>query len=115
MAIRREVFDKIGGLNEDYELVFSDIEICLRTIAAGYRVVYNPFACLIHHEGKTRRRNIPPNDIGIAYQHLKTIVEHGDPFFNPNLSYSVRLPTLNRPYEEAPIERLENILRYYFE
>lgn len=111
MAIRREVFDEIGRLDEDYELVFSDIEICLRVIDAGYRVVYNPFARLIHHEGKTRRRHISAHDIGIAYEHLKTIVAQGDPFYNPNLSYSVRIPTYKRAYEESPIERLESIVR----
>lgn len=111
MATRREVFEKIGGFDEQYDLVFSDIEFCLRAIHAGYRVVYNPFARLIHHEGKTRHRLIPTKDYHLAYQHLKTIVASGDPFYNPNLSYSVRLPTFKRPNEEIPIKRLESIVQ----
>ena len=111
MAIRCEVFEKIGGFDEQYDLVFSDIEFCLRAIHAGYRVVYNPFARLIHHEGKTRHRLIPTKDYHLAYQHLKTIVASGDPFYNPNLSYSVRLPTFKRPNEEIPIKRLESIVQ----
>jgi GT2 family glycosyltransferase len=110
MAIRREVFDEIGGFNEEYDLAFSDIDICLRTIEAGYRVVYNPFARLIHYEGKTRRSYIPSRDIGLAYQRVKNIVASGDPFYNPNLSYSVRIPTFKRPYEETPIDRLGKIV-----
>jgi GT2 family glycosyltransferase len=109
MAMRREVFNKIGGFDEHYQLVFSDIEICLRVIEAGYRVVYTPFARLIHHEGMTRFRYIPTHDIMLGYTHTIDAIENGDPFYNPNLSYSVRVPTLRRPDEESPVERLKNI------
>ncbi|HJS28361.1 MAG TPA: glycosyltransferase family 2 protein, partial [Anaerolineales bacterium] len=112
MAMRREVFDEISGFDEGYRLVFSDIEICLRVIRAGYRVVYTPFARLIHHEGKTRQRYIPPEDIVRAYEHLKDWVAAGDPYFNPNLSTAVRTPTFRRPGEQAAIERLRDIVEY---
>lgn len=109
MAMRREVFDQVGGFDEDYQLVFSDIEICLRAIDAGYRIVYTPFARLIHHEGMTRFRYIPHADIMLGYHHIIDAIKDGDPFYNPNLSYSVRVPTLRRPGEESPVERLNNI------
>lgn len=109
MAMRREVFEQVGGFDEDYQLVFSDIEICLRVIDAGYRVVYTPFARLIHHEGMTRFRYIPHADIMLGYNHVIDAIKDGDPFYNPNLSYSVRVPTLKRPDEESPVERLKNI------
>ncbi len=55
MAMRREVYEKIGGFDEDYKLVFNDVEICLRAINAGYRVVYTPFAQLnSSRRGNTR-------------------------------------------------------------
>jgi GT2 family glycosyltransferase len=110
MMMRREVFNNIGGFDENYELVFSDIEICQRAIKDGYRILYTPFARLIHHEGLTRHQHIPSHDIRVGYEHLKKIIEQGDPFYNPNLSYSIRMPTLKRPDEESPIERLNNIL-----
>ena len=53
MMMRKDVFLKVGGFDERYMLVFSDIEICLRAIQLGYRVVYDPFARLIHYEGRT--------------------------------------------------------------
>jgi len=115
MAIRREVFEKLGGFDEDYQLVFSDIEICMRAITSGYRVVYTPYARLIHHEGRTRFRHIPEQDIQRAYEHLKERVEEGDPFYNPNLSYKVRRPTLKRRGEEAPIVRLKHIVNNFAE
>ncbi|MFH1446022.1 MAG: glycosyltransferase family 2 protein, partial [Chloroflexota bacterium] len=54
MVLRREVFDAVGGFDEAYQLTFSDISLCLKVIEKGYQVIYNPFACLIHHEGGTR-------------------------------------------------------------
>jgi GT2 family glycosyltransferase len=111
MMVRREVFEALGGFDEQYVLVFGDIEICLRAVARGYRVVYTPFARLIHYEGKSRAHYIPATDIRLAYRHMKTWVERGDPYYNPNLSHAVRFPTLRRR-GEAPLERLRKIVEY---
>lgn len=110
MAIRRNVYDEVGGFNTDYQLAFSDIEICLEVIQRGYRVVYNPFARLIHHEGRTRSRFIPPKDIETGYSRLRDMLSHGDPFYNPNLSYAVRYPTFRRQKEESAEARLNHII-----
>jgi hypothetical protein len=75
-------------------------------------VVYTPFAQLIHHEGGTRGHYIPSEDIHLGYEHMKEIVAQSDPFYNPNLSLAVRIPTLKRPFEETSTERLRNILKY---
>jgi len=112
MGMRREVYEQIGGFDEEYKLVFNDVEICLRAINAGYRVVYTPFAQLIHHEGGTRGHFIPAEDIHLGYEHMKDIVAQGDPYFNPNISHTVRIPTLKRPFEETSTERLKNIVKY---
>ena len=112
MMSRREVFDRLGGFDEKYRLVFSDVEYCLRVIAAGYRVMYNPFAVLIHHEGKSRGKFIPAEDIRLAYHDFKEWVEAGDPYFNRNLSTLSNVPALRFPGEQPPIKRLEKIVRY---
>lgn len=110
MVMRREVFDQLGGFDESYLLVFSDIEICVRAARQGYRVMVTPFAGLIHHEGKSRSNHIPRQDIIIACQHLRTVVEKGDPYYNRNLSYAVCRPTFRRKFEAVPVERLERIV-----
>ena len=76
-------------------------------------MVYTPFAQLIHHEGGTRGHHIPSEDIHLGYEHMKDIVAQGDPYYNPNLSLAVRIPTLKRPFEEASTERLWNIVKYF--
>lgn len=110
MVMRREVFDHLGGFDESYLLVFSDIEICVRAVRQGYRVMVTPFAGVVHHEGKSRSNHIPRQDIILACQHLRGIVKEGDPYYNPNLSYAVCRPTLRRKFEAVPVERLERIV-----
>jgi GT2 family glycosyltransferase len=109
MMIRREVFEEVGGFDEDYILAFSDVEICIRLIDKGYRVLYTPYARLRHYEGMSRGNHIPPKDIFVGTEQLKWIVEEGDPYFNPNLSYVSRMPMLALPDEEGRVERLERL------
>ncbi len=109
MMMRREVFELLGGFDETYILAFSDIEICLRAINNGYRVVYTPYARLIHHEGKSRGNHIPKNDIQVGAEHFISFVEVGDPYFNPNLSYTSRMPLIAGSDEENRVARLRRI------
>lgn len=113
MAMRREVFEEIGGFDENFQLAFGDVDMCLRTIRASYRVVYSPHARLIHHEGATRGKYIPVEDIRLGFERFRDIVESGDPYYNPNLSYTFRVPTLKRKFEEPPIKRLKQVVARY--
>jgi O-antigen biosynthesis protein len=112
MIFRRNVFEKLGGFDENYTLVFSDIDICVRAIRQGYRVVYNPFVSLIHYEGKTRHHYIPENDMRIAFEKLKDIIARGDPYYNLNLTKAIREPLLCWRHEEAPLTRLKKIIEF---
>jgi N-acetylglucosaminyl-diphospho-decaprenol L-rhamnosyltransferase len=42
VAIRRELLERIGGLDEGYFMYLEDMELCLQVRRAGYRVVYLP-------------------------------------------------------------------------
>jgi GT2 family glycosyltransferase len=106
MLMRREVFEAVGGFDENYVLVFSDVKICLDIIKQGYRNIYTPFARLRHYEGASRAASIPPHDLLRAYTELRAYVETGDPYFNPNLSYAVRRPTLMPSAQASRADRL---------
>ena len=112
MMMRKQVFDEAGGFDENYKLVFSDIDICLRTIRAGYRVMYNPEVRLYHYEGKSRGKFIPSQDIQLGYDRFVEYISHGDPYYNKALSLSWRIPTLKRSWEQSPVERLQKITFY---
>lgn len=113
LMIRRNIFQLVGGFDEDFGLVFNDVDLCLRVQQHGYRVVYSPYPRLIHHEGKSRGRYNPPGDIIRATVSMKPWIQKGDPYYNPNCSLAVHFPTLVRNYEENPIKRLNHITRYY--
>ena len=52
---RREIYEEIGGMDEDlFKVAFNDVDFCLKILEKGYRVVYNPYVELIHSESKTR-------------------------------------------------------------
>ena len=64
MMIRRAVWDKLGGLNEDYAVAYNDIDLCLRAREAGYRIIFTPHAALYHYEGRSRGfRRMEDSDI----------------------------------------------------
>ena len=50
LAIRRDLFRRIGGFDESYWNGNEDVDLCLKVGGAGYRVVYEPRSCLTHHE-----------------------------------------------------------------
>jgi len=93
MAFRRDVFDKVGGIEEaSLRVTWSDVDFCLRARAHGYRVIWTPFARLKHIELATRGADVTPEKLARVHQEhdymLTTwpCLAHEDPFFNPNLA-----------------------------
>jgi GT2 family glycosyltransferase/glycosyltransferase involved in cell wall biosynthesis len=58
MYLRRELIAAIGLMDEDYPMAYEDVDYCLRAWQAGYKVLYCPSACLVHHESVTRGREV---------------------------------------------------------
>lgn len=111
LMIRREVFEKIGGFNEEFVLCGSDVELCLRVRDRGYRIMYTPFAQLKHKEAATRGQSIPSGDFKVSYKHYETILSSGDPYFNPNLSHWDTIPRPKIRCEQSPLEYVHKLLR----
>jgi hypothetical protein len=51
MAVRREVFDAIGPMDEGFFLYFEEVDFCLRARRAGWRCWFVPSARVQHFEG----------------------------------------------------------------
>ncbi len=67
IAIRREVFNAIGLLDEDYFMYFEDVALCRRATQAGFVIAYQPDAHVVHLRGgsspvkeQTRQRKRRP-------------------------------------------------------
>src|SRR5581483_6183600 len=50
MMVRYDIFERLGGFGEDLPVAYNDVDFCLRLHDHGYRVVYTPYAELIHDE-----------------------------------------------------------------
>jgi glycosyltransferase involved in cell wall biosynthesis len=93
MAVRKEVFEELGGFDEvNLGVTFNDIDFCLRLTERGYRVVWTPYANLIHHESASRGHQRTPEEqaeflraADYMQQTWGAQLMH-DPFYNPNLS-----------------------------
>ena len=49
----KEVFQKVGGFDEDYFMYGEDLDLCYRIKEAGYRVVYFAGASMTHLRGQS--------------------------------------------------------------
>ena len=108
--MRREVFEAVGGYDEAFDISYSDVDICIKASKLGYRVLYNPFVRLIHFESQTRDRTPSPHDTYLAAERLQSMIESGDPFYNPNLSYVTSTPTLNSVNEVSRLKTVESLI-----
>lgn len=53
MMVCREVFHKIGGMDEEFFLYFEETEFCFRAKQAGYSVWYVPKSLVVHLAGQS--------------------------------------------------------------
>ena len=58
------VVHEVGGFDTNMATDYNDVDFCLRILAAGYRVVYTPYANLYHFE----RSSIPRSKARAADQ-----------------------------------------------
>jgi len=111
LAVRREVFDEVGGLDEQIAVAFNDVDLCLRIRAAGYRIIWTPFAELIHHESASRGYEDNPEKLARFQREIRFMQERWgatlttDPYYNPNLSMQ------SGDYSLAPPRHSKSLLR----
>ncbi|MGN0262991.1 MAG: glycosyltransferase [Oliverpabstia sp.] len=95
MMMKRSVFEQIGGFEEKLTVAFNDVDLCLRTVQAGYLVVYNPKVELYHYESKSRGSENNEEKVRRFQREIEfmrsrwiTILKEGDPNYNKNLTLS---------------------------
>ena len=60
LLARRADLLAAGGMSQEYPVSYGDIDLCLRLLRQGLRVVVEPAAALIHHESASREPVIEP-------------------------------------------------------
>ena len=91
--LRRDVWEKVNGLDEDWAVAFNDVDLCMRIRKAGWLIVWTPYAELYHLESRSRGLDDTPEKQALLNQEAQQFqarwakkLEAGDPYFNPNFS-----------------------------
>jgi len=100
MMVRKEIFEKAGGFDEELAVAFNDVDLCLRLRSKGYRVLICPNAELIHNESASRGAEDTDEkvkrfhgEIGRFVRRWEKQLAEGDPFYNPNYTLTGRTYT----------------------
>lgn len=97
MMVKKSLFDKVGGLDENFAVALNDVDFCLRMRELGYLNVFTPFAELYHFESISRGTDVDKEadrakaerydrEAARFREKWKEVLDKGDPYFNPNFS-----------------------------
>lgn len=108
MMVKKSLYQQVGGLDEGFAVSLNDVDFCLRLREQGKLNVFTPFAELYHYESISRGSDAG-GDNAARYEaesqqfreRWKTLLEQGDPYYNPNFTlersdYSLKLPESTR-------------------
>jgi GT2 family glycosyltransferase len=55
LLVRKEAWERIGGMDETMPIFFNDVDLCWRLKKAGWRIYFLPDAVIVHHHGASTR------------------------------------------------------------
>jgi len=95
MMLSRQLFMQLDGFDASFESEYSDVDLCLRAIERGRRVVWTPRAVLTHHERSSLPLRVNALDQERFGKRWGSRYRSGDPFYHPAflpLSYELPRP-----------------------
>ncbi|MDR7194157.1 glycosyltransferase family 2 protein [Luteimonas terrae] len=111
LAVRREVFEIVNGLDTSLAVAFNDVDLCLRISEAGYRNLWLPWVWMYHHESASRGHEDNPEKLARFASEIEVMktrwndVLVSDPAYNPNLSLVGRAFSIDPSRSAAPVPR----------
>ncbi len=93
LMVAKELYWKVGGLDESFAVSLNDVDFCIKLREAGYLNVFTPFAELYHFESVSRGLD-DQGEKAERYEEesarfrakWKAVLEKGDPYYNVNFS-----------------------------
>ncbi len=90
---KRELLDRLGYWDETFPMFFSDVDWCWRVKTAGYDIIFEPAARVVHRRGvsvfKDRSRMIWSSHLSFYNYFLK--YKKGIAFLVPNMLLGIML------------------------
>jgi O-antigen biosynthesis protein len=88
LMCRREVFEEVGGFEEDLAVAFDDVDFCFKMTEKGYRNVYLPHVMLYYDELKSRGYEDTPEKQARFQQEIFYIKQRWKALLDHDLCYS---------------------------
>ncbi|VAW76500.1 Glycosyl transferase, group 2 family, partial [hydrothermal vent metagenome] len=93
LLIKKDLFFSVNGLDEEhFAVLFNDVDLCLKVGKQGSRIVYTPYALLMHHGSFSLKKKVnKPDDAAHRQQECLALVQKwlpvlaNDPAYNRNL------------------------------
>lgn len=93
LMVSRELYERVGGLDEAFAVSLNDVDFCLKLREQGYLNVFTPFAELYHFESVSRglddqgeRARRYDEESARFREKWREVLAKGDPYYNPNFS-----------------------------
>jgi GT2 family glycosyltransferase len=74
MMLRKEVYEKVGGFDEQFFMYGEDLDLCYRIQKAGYKIYYVHTTQIIHYKGESTKRS-SLDETKIFYQAMHLFVK----------------------------------------
>ncbi|WP_418532319.1 glycosyltransferase family 2 protein, partial [Holdemanella porci] len=91
LMTKREIFDEVGGFDEEFKVACNDVDLCLKIRSLNKWIVEDVFSVWYHYESKSRGLEDTPekqarfqSEIARFQKKWPEILKNGDPFHNPN-------------------------------
>lgn len=96
LMVKKSLYDRLGGLDEELAVAYNDVDFCLRLRTMGLLNVYVPQALLFHYESRSRgyddkgeRHARFLRESAMFRDRWQHIIDDGDPYYNRCLSKAV--------------------------
>ncbi len=97
LVTRRGVFEKMGGFDNSLAPDYADVDYCLRLREAGFEVILEPRASLVHDEAHTAGE--PEKQRALFREKWRDILEQPDPYYSRYLTLDREDTALRTPSE----------------
>jgi hypothetical protein len=81
LGIRRNVFQEVGGFDPTFPVNYNDVDLCLKIVNSGYRVIVDPRIELTHLECGTRRGGTTFAERQHFHQRWGDLLRQSDPYY----------------------------------
>lgn len=87
-CIRRDVYEKLNGFDEDFFMYGEDLDLCFRTKEIGLKNYYTPVTNILHFKGQSCRTRRWKSYLDFYRAMLIFVKKHKDLYFVPNFLVS---------------------------